>query len=256
VNHQRLLPTGTRNHVLYLAQHHPRPKGDVDSKEGLWVPRRLFYGLYDDSLWAQTPLHFVKSAPKAEHSRSTTASDDPRVTAVDLREAFCACPECALPKCNFGACLLKAVTGTVTRMNFKPKKVVPGAKTQTQSLIEFSSSLKAGGFVAVNVDTDQQQLEGNNWIAELLEEATVAGKDYSYHGEEIKKGFVVAKARWLGYKSTDRLGTRTYSREVDQDRYLNTNVILRIDPIKIRVLGGGKFAMVRDEHDRVVNSAS
>ena len=196
------------------------------------------------------------AAPKAMHSRSTTASDDARVTAVDLREAFCACPECALPKCNFGACLLRSVVGTLTRKHFKALKVVRGATTQTQSLNEFSSSLKAGDFVAVNVDTDQQQLEGNYWIAELLEEATVAAKDYSYHGEEIKEGFVVAKARWLGYKSTDNLGARTYSRELDQDRYLNTNVMLRIDPIKLRDMGGGKFAMVRDEHDRVVNSAS
>jgi hypothetical protein len=139
------------------------------------------------------------------------------------------------------------------------------APPRQKKLRSSSTPVKGGGGGPFNrrqftrpgpLDTDQQQLESNYWIAELLEEATVAAKDYSYHGEEIKEGFVVAKARWLGYKSTDNLGARTYSRELDQGRYLNTNVMLRIDPIKLRDMGGGKFAMVRDEHDRVVNSAS
>jgi len=93
-----------------------------------------------------------------------------------------------------------------------------------------------GDFVAVNVDTDQQQLEGNYWIAELLEGVSEADKDYSYHGEEIKAGFLVAKTRWLGYKSTGKFGARTYSRELDH-RYLK-NVMMRIDPVKMRDMGG------------------
>jgi hypothetical protein len=37
---RRLLLQGTRNDVLYLAQHHPKPKGNPGAKEGMWVPQR------------------------------------------------------------------------------------------------------------------------------------------------------------------------------------------------------------------------
>mmetsp|Transcript_70516 Transcript_70516/g.159520 ORF Transcript_70516/g.159520 Transcript_70516/m.159520 type:complete len:215 (-) Transcript_70516:435-1079(-) len=50
VSMKRLVCPGTRSHVLYLAQNHPRPKGDVDAKRGLWSPQRYFYGFYGDSL--------------------------------------------------------------------------------------------------------------------------------------------------------------------------------------------------------------
>ena len=55
----RLLLGGTRNHVLYLAQHHPRPKGDVDTKRGLWSPQRHFYGNFNPTLWATSTKHWA-----------------------------------------------------------------------------------------------------------------------------------------------------------------------------------------------------
>jgi hypothetical protein len=81
--------------VLYLAQHHPKPKGDSENATGLWSPRRYFYGFYHDGLWAKSPLHFKPSV---------TPSEDSRVTKVSLRSDFCACPECAVPRSNYSAC--------------------------------------------------------------------------------------------------------------------------------------------------------
>ena len=49
------LEPGTRNHVLYLAQMHPKPAAGV--KKGLWSPKRYFYGFYDVSLLRVT-RHF------------------------------------------------------------------------------------------------------------------------------------------------------------------------------------------------------
>ena len=56
----RLLLQGTRNHVLYLAQHHPKPKGNPGAKEGMWVPQRFLYGLYSDD--QENPRGDVPSA--------------------------------------------------------------------------------------------------------------------------------------------------------------------------------------------------
>ena len=44
------MDTGTRAHVLYLAQMHPSPRTPSAERVGLWAPGRYFYG-YDPSLW-------------------------------------------------------------------------------------------------------------------------------------------------------------------------------------------------------------
>ena len=56
---RRLLLQGTRNHVLYLAQHHPKPKGNPGAKEGMWVPQRFLYGYYSDDL--QLPRSSIRA---------------------------------------------------------------------------------------------------------------------------------------------------------------------------------------------------
>jgi hypothetical protein len=45
--------TGTRVHVLYLAQMHPSPRTPSTERVGLWAPGRDFYGYYDPSLWGE-----------------------------------------------------------------------------------------------------------------------------------------------------------------------------------------------------------
>jgi hypothetical protein len=72
-------------------------------------------------------------------------------------------------------------------------QIVPpaGATTQSQSLAEFSATLKAGEYRAVNVDADQRGLKGTFWIAELLSEATEAEDNYEYGGEVMKAGYLV-----------------------------------------------------------------
>lgn len=256
VAHQRLLLQGTRNLVLYLAQHHHAPKGDPATKMGFWAPRRYFYGFYRDELWAKTPQHFKPSAPKNMHSRSTTANADPRTTNVSLRTAFCSCPECVVPRCNYGACKMKSITGTQKVVAFRPVTLPKGVTTQSQSLADFSATLKVGEYRAVNVASDQQGAEGSFWLAELLSEATKAEADYMYGGEEVKTGFLVVKARWLQYTRTDKSGARFY-KALPEDRYLNTNTLARIAPATLTVAKDGKnLQLHRDEFDRISNSTA
>jgi hypothetical protein len=102
-----------------------------DPIEGVGVIRS------SNGLWAKSPLHFKPSAPKVKHARSTTPSEDSRVTKVSLRDDFCACPECAVPRCNYSACKVKSITGTVVEKPFTQIVSPAGVTTQSQSLAEF-----------------------------------------------------------------------------------------------------------------------
>jgi hypothetical protein len=94
----RLVQPGTRNHVLYLAQHHPVPKLDGDMKDGLWTPQRIFYGFYDDELMNKKHAHFKPYSPSmCYHSRVGLCKDPARVVKfgpIVARKCFCACPSC------------------------------------------------------------------------------------------------------------------------------------------------------------------
>jgi len=160
-----------------------------------------------------------------------------------------------VPRCNYSACKVKCITGIVVEKPFT--QIVPqaGVTTQSQSLAEFSATLKVGEYRAVNVNADQRSLEGTFWIAELLSEATEAEDNYEYGGEVVKVGYLVVKARWLECHSTERrTGARTY-KAVSTDRYLNTNTLARISPVVLTAFPGDKLVLRRDEFDRISNSA-
>jgi hypothetical protein len=75
--------------------------------------------------------------------------------------------------------------------NFTPIVPPAGVTTQSQSLAEFSATLKVGEYRAVNVDANQQGPEGTFRLAELLSEATEAENNYEYGGEVVKAGYLV-----------------------------------------------------------------
>ncbi len=41
---------GTRNHDFFLAQLHPRPKGDGANKTGMWSSKHIIYGFYSEEV--------------------------------------------------------------------------------------------------------------------------------------------------------------------------------------------------------------
>ena len=124
---------------------------DVDQgsiKDDLLTPNR-----------AKTPQYFSPPASKAFHSRSTTLNRE-RPTTVFSRKAFCACPSCAVPRCDFQNRLAKGVTGPVSTVKCQPVAPVCGALTPVMSLTELSESLKVGEYYAVYAAEDEQHLEG------------------------------------------------------------------------------------------------
>ena len=184
--------------MLYLAQNHKKPAGNVDSKPGLWSPQRHFYGFYDSRLWGNA-RHFKKSATKDHHSRSTSASREVGRKRVLSRRAFCACPSCAAPKCDFANCLvIKSLNHKAAPIEFPSADSVE-VQRETRSLATFGKELKAGDFYAVKVDLDERRLEGDYWVVRLTEAMKQAEDEYLHAGEVIRKGWLVVKGQWLQY---------------------------------------------------------
>jgi hypothetical protein len=150
------LETGTRQHVLYLAQMHPKPK--EGEKRGLWSPKRYFYGFYAPVLFKPVVHHKAYKNSKQFRYRVGLCEDEDTLRTrgpVHTRARFCACPNCALPVFNFQGCLVRDVVGARMSVQNCPKLAVhPQATTRTASLTEFSATLKVGEVRAVKVARD------------------------------------------------------------------------------------------------------
>jgi len=117
IMHGRLVQSGTRNHVLYLAQYHPSPVEKDDMKEGLWAPQRIFYGFYDKSLF-KSPKHFAPYTNSEPYHSRVGLCEDPAAVARDgpiiARKAFCGSPCCRVGGPSVGAlmgCRVTEATG-------------------------------------------------------------------------------------------------------------------------------------------------
>jgi len=169
------------------------------------------------------------------------------------RRAFCACPSCAVPKCDFDKCKVNVITGNINPVTVMSVTGTP-MQPMTRTLTAFGATLAAGEFRAVNVAEDEKQLEGQYWVVRLVEGMVVADRDFTYGGETILKGFLVAKAQWLQYMKTDLKGRRTY-KLLTEERYMNVNAFLRIDALTIKEgTAGSTFELEADEDQRVLNS--
>ena len=98
---------GTRNHVFFLAQLHPRPKVDGANKTGMWSSKHIIYGFYSEEvLKTGSSLDFRKSKSSMSYRFRfdyNEAEDQAKKVRLRVRPGFCACSKCHAPKFNFGA---------------------------------------------------------------------------------------------------------------------------------------------------------
>ena len=263
------LEAGTRNNVLYLAQMHPKPVGGT--KEGLWSPKRYFYGFYADSLFKST-RHFKPYADSKQFRfRTGLCSDENKVRShgpVDLRRRFCACPSCASPVAKYRECKVKRIVGVLKQVNCPAKKVAPGVTTRGGALSAFAKLLKMDEFRAVRVAEDQEDLEGNFWLAKLVSTAFENEEECTFAGETIYAGVLVVRIQWLQFVRENMSSGRTQGEAVGrcyrllpEERLLAITAIARIDPVKLagasgrrRSPSGGIFVLESDEEERIERS--
>jgi hypothetical protein len=70
IMHKRVVETGSRNHIHYLAQHHSQP---VKDKVGLWGTQRIMYGFDDDAFLRKPAAHFEQ--PRVEGTGKALLKD-------------------------------------------------------------------------------------------------------------------------------------------------------------------------------------
>ena len=259
----RIVKPGTRNHVLYLAQHHPKPKQEDDMKEGLWTPQRIFYGFYsDDVLSAKKPAHFKAYKPSmCYHSRVGLCQDAATVKStgpIVARKCFCACPSCRVGGSlgfDYKKCLVNGITGTPRLKHCPALKPVSGAQTQTAALTELSNSITKGAVYAIRVAADNVGIEGSYWLCKILQEPYVCPEDVLHCGQLFNKGFLLAGISWLSLVKTNDDGGRVYKTTLNK-KLLSTAAIIRIGTIQ---LGKGDkanhFVLSEAEHRRIADSA-
>ena len=76
---------------------------------------------------------------------------------------------------------------------------------------------------------------------------------FETNDETFEAGFLIVMVKWYQYDKTDRDGTRYY-RPLPQEQYVNANVFLRIDPIMLKRLRGGSWALSSQNHQNFLGN--
>ena len=141
---------GTRNHVLLLAQLHPRPKVDGANKTGMWSSKHIIYGFYSEEvLKTGSSLDFRKSKSSMSYRFRfgyNEAEDQAKKGLLRVRPGFCACSNCHAPKFNFWACRFNSLVGRAAAVECPDIRPVLGTLPAVMEIPLFAASLKAGEF--------------------------------------------------------------------------------------------------------------
>ena len=95
---------------------------------------------------------------------------------------------------------------------------------QLLSLQEFAEKLEGGMLVAVNVDDDERDLEGDYWLALLSGAAFECPEDLVHATDNFEAGWLVVRAKWYEIKQICHCGYILR----DQERLIPVNGIVRL----------------------------
>jgi len=174
---------GTRNQVLLLAQTYPAPSVEASKKIGMWSTSRCIYAYYSNEVLTADEVDFVaENGAKRyrfrvvglEHSEQRV-----KLGMLSKRQTFCACSSCHVPKFDFANCEFQALVGRAL-VGRNPRTVqrtqpVRGALPAVMEIAEFSNTLKQGEVRAVDVASDQVEIErAPFWLCRLVGDALQA----------------------------------------------------------------------------------
>ena len=212
-----LLNPGTRDLVLYLAQHRRSPSVAKSDKAGWEAVGRYIYAYYDTAKFTKFAVPDATSFKGCQsHHRFIGLCEDRRRAELEgpLRavKGFCACDPCLLLKTD--ACLLPQLMGTAMRAKAPLAKGAPSRTPQLLSLEAYADWLEAKRLVAVSVDESELELEGPYWLALLTGAAFVVEHDMMYAGQEYRAGWTVVSAQWYRLRQQSERGYELLPDEV------------------------------------------
>jgi hypothetical protein len=107
------------------------------------------------------------------------------------------------------------------------------ATTRGQGLADFAEELKAGGCRAGRVALDLLEFEGGFWLAHRISDFYLAAADTTHGGETFRKGSLLAKIKWLQFKSSSADGTRLYDL-LAEGKVISVMAIIRIKVVAVK----------------------
>ena len=211
IEQQLVLNPSTRELVLFLAEHKPRPEQAKEEKSGWEAVDRYFWGYMDTR-------HFTKfTVPESEGFKGSksyhefvgmckVAEEAEKNGPLRAREMFCACDPCLV--LDLDDCLMQAAVGRAVRVQTKLPKGGQLRRPQVVALEEWRDWLESGKVVAVRPDSSERHLDHDNpyWLALVKGAAFVVPDEMMYAGEKLEKGMLVVPVQWYNLEQVSERG--------------------------------------------------
>ena len=231
-----LVDPGTRELVLFLADHRRKPSVGQESKDGFQAVTKYFWGFFDTA-------KFTKSKVPDCEARGWKCNDQHMYAGLcaDLQKAerdgplrvnrmFCVCLPCSL--LDFERCEMTAMMGRSRPVTVPLPRNTPSRVSQLESLDAWAKVLKPGMVVAVRAPAAEHGLEGSFWLALIMSEAFPVTEDMVHQSAEYEAGFLVVKAK---YYSLEQRSPRGYVLK-DEEWILDVNAMIRLPNV---IFSGG-----------------
>ena len=201
---QNLLgPTaGTRELVLFLAEHKPITLIPKSAKRGWEAIGRIFYGFMNTDLFTKSIVpdtdgrRFKDSTKHHSFVGRITSGQVYAKGEMQACHEFCPCTECLLGR--YASCSLRAQMGAMHRVAVP---WVSGAPLrQLEELTAWGEMLKADMLVAFTADKNdagEWPDEGNYYLALLRGPAYPVPESQVQASDRFEAGWLVADAQWL-----------------------------------------------------------
>ena len=144
-------------------------------------------------------------------------------------------------------------------MEVPRKKGERAVETQASALPAFVAGVRANSTWAVAAAAeDSRSSEGRYWLARIIEEPYQNPQDFMYCGEQLGKGYYIAKIQW--YRCVRRGVLQSYKEELEVSN-LPTNAVIRTDgTVKMTKPPSGKrkgelVDLSSEEQTRIFNAS-
>ena len=238
VSNGDLVDGGTRELVLWLAQHKPHPSVSKLKKDGWWAIDDIFYGYFDPARFTKVVVPdakgFVGSADKHRFvGLCADAGKAQRDGPVEVSTSFCGCARCTV--FDFSACLMRGVGGMSTQLKRQvvPRVSTSGAPSQSKTLAEFASELRPKQLRALRVDSTEHHLEGGWWLCEIQGCAVQATEQMACATDLFESGWWVVEIKWYQRVTDESPGASSsapifkYTLDPNSKRWVTVNALIR-----------------------------
>ena len=237
-----LLLVGTREKVLYLAEHRATPELSKLFKDGWWAVDRIFYGFYEHkqftALNVPRAVGFKDSHECHFFAGVNTDVDEARLNGpLTVRGNPCACVECTAGR--FDSCLMKSVISVVRRVKAPRETNATSQLRQIECLHTFAATLKAKQLAAVRAGGEERSLEGLYWLVQTLGKPYTLQEDTLFATDAFTAGDLVVKIKYFKLENAAiEGGLRSYSL-LEEERLIAVSSMIRVGGLKFSPGAGG-----------------